>query len=91
MSEMALTADHLIVIGRGRLLADMPMRGLRRAGVARRSSACARRTPRALRELLLGDGVTVTSDEPGVLEVAGLSSRSDRRARAPPTGSRCTS
>ena len=23
MSEMALTADHLIVIGRGRLLADM--------------------------------------------------------------------
>ena len=26
MSEMALTADHLIVIGRGRLLADMPAR-----------------------------------------------------------------
>ena len=25
MSEMALTADHLIVVGRGRLLADMPM------------------------------------------------------------------
>ncbi|KUL34892.1 ABC transporter ATP-binding protein [Streptomyces sp. NRRL F-4489] len=25
MSEMALTADHLIVIGRGRLLADMPV------------------------------------------------------------------
>jgi len=25
MSEMALTADHLIIIGRGRLLADMPM------------------------------------------------------------------
>ena len=26
MSEMALTADHLIVIGRGRLLADLPTR-----------------------------------------------------------------
>lgn len=26
MSEMELTADHLIVIGRGRLIADMPMR-----------------------------------------------------------------
>jgi len=26
MSEMALTADHLIVIGRGRLLADVPTR-----------------------------------------------------------------
>ena len=25
MSEMALTADHLLVIGRGRLLADMPL------------------------------------------------------------------
>jgi ABC-2 type transport system ATP-binding protein len=25
MSEMALTADHLIVVGRGRLLADTPM------------------------------------------------------------------
>ena len=36
MSEMALTADHLLVIGRGRLLADMPVgadrRELRRAG-----------------------------------------------------------
>jgi ABC-2 type transport system ATP-binding protein len=28
MSEMALTADHLIVIGRGRLLRDMPVREL---------------------------------------------------------------
>jgi len=27
MSEMALTADHLIVIGRGRLLADAPVTG----------------------------------------------------------------
>jgi hypothetical protein len=25
MSEMALTADHLIIIGRGRLIADTPM------------------------------------------------------------------
>src|ERR1700704_2822882 len=25
MSEMALTADHVIVVGRGRLMADMPM------------------------------------------------------------------
>jgi ABC-2 type transport system ATP-binding protein len=27
MSEMALTADHLIVVGRGRLLADTSMAG----------------------------------------------------------------
>ena len=45
MSEMALTADHLIVIGRGRLLADTSDRRLHRrrtrptrCGSARRSS-----------------------------------------------------
>jgi ABC-2 type transport system ATP-binding protein len=72
MSEMALTADHLIVVGRGRLLADMPMAEF----IAQASAAIVRvRSPQAtrLRELLLGDGVTVTSDEPGMLEVAGLS------------------
>jgi len=25
MSEMALTADHLLVIGRGRMIADLPL------------------------------------------------------------------
>ena len=81
MSEMALTADHLIVIGRGRLLADMPMADF----IAQASPAVVRvRSPHAtpLRELLLGDGVTVSSDEPGVLEVAGLSTEAigDRAA-----------
>jgi ABC-2 type transport system ATP-binding protein len=71
MSEMALTADHLIVIGRGRLLADMPTTDF----IAQASPALVRvRSPHAtrLRELLLQDGVTVASDEPGVLEVSGL-------------------
>jgi ABC-2 type transport system ATP-binding protein len=71
MSEMALTADHLIVVGRGRLLADMPMDEF----IAQASPALVRvRSPHAtrLRELLLGDGVTVRSDGPGVLEVGGL-------------------
>jgi ABC-2 type transport system ATP-binding protein len=73
MSEMALTADHLIVVGRGRLLADMPTD----AFIAEASPALVRvRSPEAtrLRELLLGDGVTVRSDGPGVLEVSGLAS-----------------
>ena len=30
MSEMALTADHLVVIGRGKLIADQPVAELRR-------------------------------------------------------------
>jgi ABC-2 type transport system ATP-binding protein len=71
MSEMALTADHLIVIGRGRLLADMPTTDF----IAQASPALVRvRSPHAtrLRELLRQDGVTVASDEPGVLEVSGL-------------------
>jgi ABC-2 type transport system ATP-binding protein len=71
MSEMALTADHLIVVGRGRLLADMPTERF----VAQAAPARARvRSPQAtrLRELLLADGVTVSSAAPGVLDVEGL-------------------
>jgi ABC-2 type transport system ATP-binding protein len=71
MSEMALTADHLIVVGRGRLLADMPMADF----IAQTSPAVVRvRSPHAtrLRELLLAHGVAVTSEDPGVLEVSGL-------------------
>jgi ABC-2 type transport system ATP-binding protein len=73
MSEMALTADHLIVVGRGRLIADMPME----AFIDRASPNLVRvRSPHAtrLRELLLGEGITVRSDGPGVLEVGGLES-----------------
>jgi ABC-2 type transport system ATP-binding protein len=72
MGEMALTADHLIVIGRGRLLADMPTEDF----IEQASPARVRvRSPQAtrLRELLLGEDVTVSSDTPGTLEVAGLS------------------
>jgi ABC-2 type transport system ATP-binding protein len=81
MSEMALTADHLIVVGRGRLLADMPAEEF----VARASPARVLvRSPDAtrLRQLLLGEGVTVSSAAPGVLEVAGLTTEAigDRAA-----------
>ena len=71
MSEMALMADHLIVIGRGRLIADTSVDEF----VRRAAGAVVRvRSPQAtaLRELLLGPDVTVESDQAGVLEVAGL-------------------
>ena len=71
MSEMALTADHLIVVGRGRVLADCTTAEF----IAQASPAVVRvRSPHAshLRELLLAEGVTIGSAEPGVLEVAGL-------------------
>jgi ABC-2 type transport system ATP-binding protein len=73
MSEMALTATRLVVIGRGRLIADTTVEEfVARAG----SGAIAVRTPQAarLRELLLGPGVTVTAgEEPELLQVRGLS------------------
>jgi ABC-2 type transport system ATP-binding protein len=71
MSEMALTAARLVVIGRGRLIADTTAgEFVARAG----GGAVTVRTPQAarLRELLLGPDITVTSDRPGVLHVRGL-------------------
>ena len=71
MSEMALTAEHLIVIGRGRLITDLPVEELTR----RASRNVARvRSPQAgeLRDLLAGPSVTISSTEAGLLEVTGL-------------------
>jgi ABC-2 type transport system ATP-binding protein len=73
MSEMALTADHLIVIGRGRLIADVSVDEF----VRRASKDIVRvRSPQAteLRDLLAARGVPVTAVEPGVIEVEGLQS-----------------
>ncbi|MFI7211393.1 ATP-binding cassette domain-containing protein [Micromonospora maritima] len=71
MSEMAQTADHLIVVGRGRLLADVSLaeftRRASRTTVRVRSPQAA-----ALRDLLAGPDVTITGGEPGLLEVNGL-------------------
>jgi ABC-2 type transport system ATP-binding protein len=74
MAEMAQTAEHLVVIGRGRLIADTGVADI--VAQASQDSAVLVRTPQAaeLREALVGDGVTVTSGEPELLEVNGLSS-----------------
>ncbi|MFD5873267.1 ATP-binding cassette domain-containing protein [Streptomyces sp. NPDC060322] len=70
MSEMALTADHLVVIGRGRLLADTTVAELIRAAGGASVKVV---TPQAdtLRTLLSGPGVRVTTDTAGVLTVHG--------------------
>ena len=70
MSEMALTADHLIVIGRGRLIADMGVEEFLRQASGKLVRV---RTPQAarLRELVAGPEVTVT-EEAGSLRIAGL-------------------
>jgi ABC-2 type transport system ATP-binding protein len=75
MSEMALTADHLIVIGRGQLLADMSVKDF----IAHHSTGFALlRTPAegAEREkfsrVLTEAGGTVQAEQDGALRVTGL-------------------
>ncbi|KYK13889.1 MULTISPECIES: ABC transporter ATP-binding protein [Streptomyces] len=69
MSEMALTADHLVVIGQGRLLADTSMADF----IAENSRSYVRiRTPQRERLLDVLHGEGVTAVEAGeVLEVDG--------------------
>ena len=71
MSEMALTADHLIIIGRGRLIRDV---GLAEFVNEWSTNVVRVRSPAAaqLREVILGPDVRVASNEPSVLEVQGL-------------------
>src|SRR5579862_7474769 len=71
MTEMALTADHLIVIGRGKLIADTSVDDF----VARASQKVVLvRSPELerLRTELVGPGVSFVAGERGALEVHGL-------------------
>jgi ABC-2 type transport system ATP-binding protein len=72
MSEIALTAEHLVVVGKGRLIADTSVAEI--VAQASHDAAVRVRTPEAtrLRELLVAEGAAVTSDQRGVLEVHGL-------------------
>ena len=70
MTEIALTADHLIIIGRGRLLADTPADRF----VAGTHQDVLVRSPRAaeLAGLLTGRRAAVTVEDDGALTVTGL-------------------
>ncbi|MFF4845219.1 ABC transporter ATP-binding protein [Streptomyces collinus] len=75
MSEVALVADHLIIVGRGRMLADTTVRDLvREAGGD--TVKVATNDPARLRDVLAGPGVEITgrvgTEE---LQVTGLSAR----------------
>jgi ABC-2 type transport system ATP-binding protein len=71
MSEMALTAEHLIVIGRGKLIADTSVTAFIEQASTGRVKV---RSPQATRlgELLAGPDVTVGNVEEGTLLVSGL-------------------
>jgi len=69
MSEMAQTAEHLIVIGRGQLIADASLTEI----LTRGTSSTRVRSPRSgeLAELITRAGGTVRADD-GALAVTGL-------------------
>jgi ABC-2 type transport system ATP-binding protein len=73
MSEMSLMADHLIVVGRGRLIGDTTV-----AEFVRQASgdAVRVRTPDAarLRAALRGSEATIDDEEDGAVTVRGMSS-----------------
>ena len=70
MSEMAQTADQLLVIGRGKIIASGPVQDVIDAS---QGTTVKVRSPRAteLSEALTGADVTIRSTEPGLLEVLG--------------------
>jgi len=71
MSEMALTADHLIVLGRGKIIADAPVAEILATSTR---TAVKLRSPRAdqLAQLLQGADVTITTTEHDALTITGL-------------------
>jgi ABC-2 type transport system ATP-binding protein len=81
MSEMAQTADHIIVLGRGRVIADAPVGDI----VARAQGTTVRvRTPQAtaLVERLRGPDVAIVSVEAGLMEVTGSTAQTIGEAAA---------
>jgi len=83
MSEMALTAERLIVVGRGRLIRDQTTEEFIDSASTGRVHV---RSPHAarLRDLLLADGVQVSTSAEGELDVTGWDSDEigDRAAAA---------
>ena len=74
MSEMALTADRLIVVGRGRLIAEGTVEDV----VARSSTGHVRvdsAEPERLRQLLQDRRVDVSAQPDGALVVTGMAAR----------------
>ena len=71
MSEMELTADHLIVVGRGRLIRDVSMTEFIASAWSDKVRVVSPDAT-ALAGLLAAPGVTVTSSSPTELEIEGV-------------------
>ena len=71
MHEMEATADHVLVIGKGRLLADMPMAEFTRLGPDAHVRVVSPE-PGRLQQLLERAGGTVAVEPDGALQVVGV-------------------
>ncbi len=71
MSEMAQTATHLVIVGRGRLLADTTVKELT-ATITNQPVTVRSPQAAALSEQLLRRGASVSTAEPGLLRVEGM-------------------
>ncbi|PPF36085.1 ABC transporter ATP-binding protein [Pseudoclavibacter sp. AY1H1] len=78
LSELALIADHVIIIGRGEIIADSPLSALTEQNGLRVRV----RTPDALTltRRMTSTGVRIVSSEPELLEVEGLTAEQIARA-----------
>jgi ABC-2 type transport system ATP-binding protein len=74
MSEMALTADHLIVIGKGRLIADASVEEVIAQASANHVKVVSPQSA-ALRSLIIAAGADVEADADDTLIVTGLECR----------------
>jgi ABC-2 type transport system ATP-binding protein len=71
MRELEGSADHLVVIGRGRLVADTSVRDLLAAASGDRVVLRTSRATQAM-TVLAGAGATVAATDPGAVTVSGL-------------------
>ncbi|MGN8130178.1 ABC transporter ATP-binding protein [Paenarthrobacter sp. 22069] len=74
MSEMAQTADHLVVIGRGKVIADAPIHDII-SGQGRSRVRVRTDEPERLHQLLAARGATIEVPDRELLEVTGLEPR----------------
>jgi len=75
MSEMSQTADHLIVIGRGRVIADAPIQDII-TGKGQSRVRVRTDEPDRIYQLLAGRGAAIEVPERELLEVTGLEPKS---------------
>jgi ABC-2 type transport system ATP-binding protein len=73
MSEMALTAERLVVVGRGRLIADTTVVEFVKGASADAAILVRASDLSRLAEALIADGARVETGDPGLIEVFGKS------------------